>query len=85
MSRADLDRLLADAQQNSGLREELRSLVSDRQRLTQWAETKGYHLTEDDLNELAGADHELTEEDLENVAGGDNAWGSTPPPPGTGG
>lgn len=70
MSRRDLERLVADVQQNPDLF----------QRLREWAQERGYEVTEEELSELRESHRELSDDELEQAAGGDDGWGT-----GTGG
>ena len=80
MSSADFHDLVKALQQHPDLVDELRALQGDPDRMLQWAQAKGYHVTRAELVELAGSDRALADDELEQVAGGDDGWGT-----GTGG
>lgn len=81
MSTADLNRLLGDLQKSPDLLEEVRGVAKDPEAVVQWAGTKGYDLTTEEVEELVASDRELNDDELEEAAGGEDAW----PPPGGGG
>ena len=71
MSTRDLEGLLADLQQNAGLREELEALEPDPEIWVRWAGSKGYSFTREDADRLAESrDLDISDDDLEKVAGG---------------
>lgn len=78
MSRADFERLTADLQKSPDLLNDLRSRIDDLGGSVQWARSRGYEVTQDELRELMDSDRELSDDELEEAAGGD--WGE-----GTGG
>jgi hypothetical protein len=85
MSRAEMDRLVADLQRKPELMLEFRCLTSDLDGLVGWAAAKEYRVFREDLRRLAESDRELSDDELEDAAGGDDGWApGTPPPPGGG-
>lgn len=83
MSRAELDRLVADLQRKPDLMLEFRRLASDLDELARWVAEKEYRVIRDDLRRLAESDRELSDEELEDAAGGEDAWGSGTAPGGS--
>lgn len=71
MSRADCERLQADLLSRPELVEELRGLLPDLGRSLAWLSERGYHVTREELRELADSDRELSDDELEQAAGGD--------------
>jgi hypothetical protein len=85
MSRAEMDRLVADLQRKPDLMLEFRRLASDLEELVCWAAANEYRVLREDLRRLAESDRELSDDELEDAAGGDDGWApGTPPPPGGG-
>jgi len=85
MSRAEMDRLVADLQRKPELMLEFRRLASDLEGLVCWAAAKEYRVFREDLRRLAESDRELSDDELEDAAGGEDGWApSAPPPPGSG-
>lgn len=73
MSRAEIDRLQADAKTNEELKKALTEAGNDVDKVVAVATSKGYDFTADELKaaiEAAKGDKELGEEDLDKVAGG---------------
>lgn len=84
MSQTHYQRLVAELQGNSGVREEIAALSGSSQALFDWAAAKGYELSLDEIERLLESLRELSDDELDKVAGGEDAWGSgtggTPPP-----
>lgn len=78
MSSADFHDFVNALQQHPDLVDEFRAYEGDPDRLLQWAQEKGYHLTREELAELADSDRALADDELEQVAGGDDGWTSGP-------
>ncbi len=76
MSRSELDRFLQDLREQPELRRQFQTLLTDTGRSLRWAEEKGYHLTFEQVDELANSERDLSDEELEEVAGGDDGWSS---------
>ena len=70
MSTADLERLTTALQENSNLAEEFENLEDNPAAWVQLASTRGYIVTEQEVEGLCSGSEELSDEDLEEAAGG---------------
>lgn len=70
MSRADLERLSTDLDNDPGLGAEFARLGGDAASWVRQAESKGYHLTSEEAVSLSSSFDEMSDDDLDHVAGG---------------
>jgi predicted ribosomally synthesized peptide with nif11-like leader len=76
MSRADLERFVADLGKDSGLFQELEGQKGSSGPSVHWARNHGYDVTQEELAELMDSGRELSDDELEQAAGGDDGWGT---------
>ena len=67
MSRAEIERLYHDVQNDAELKKDFQELSDDKAAWVKLAQTKGYRITTEDTVQASA---ELSDEDLEKVAGG---------------
>lgn len=71
MSAEELKRFSNDVQANEDLKNEVKQVGSDADAIVKFAQSKGYDLSKEDLEEARADSGELSDTDLEKAAGGE--------------